>query len=752
MRPRLPFLGLALAAVAGVFLADKCALPAPALIGTFALAALLSIATRKTWLCLLCACAAFATIHTLGFKQDPRREIERTLTAGPRPATLRGVVWSDPQPLPFFSFRQTGTFRLKTADRSLVLTTWAGPLPRYGDRVTITGQLSALDRARNSGQPDFSGQLHRSGIFAQIDTKFPQDCRIEAHDAGNPLIALSLRTSHWMQDQLKLDLEDSPDISTLIASMVLGLRGDTPDEMKDMFRTTGTLHLFAVSGLNIAMLAVITAYLLRPLGLGRRFVAAATIPILLSYALVTGLSASCVRAAIMGSLILLGLLFERPAIVFNSLAAAAVLILAWDTNQLFTPGFQFSFVLVFVIVWLANKISRRFEPLGHPDPFLPQPLWNWRQRSVAFGTKLLAAALGVTLASWLGSLLFMAGYFHIVSPSAILANLIAVPIAFCVLALGIATVLAATIAKPVAILFSNANWLCAKALLGSVKMFALLPGGHVYVELPQPQPSPACEITVLDVGEGGAIHLRSDRTDWLIDGGPARRYEGLTLPYLRSRGINRLDAMLLTHGDSQHVGSASALLADLTPRLVLDSAVKDRSSTRRNFHAELAAQRRGKTFARRGDEFALGRARVSVLFPPPGWQHNLADDKTLVLRVECEGWRVLMMSDAGFTTERWLIENEPDLRADVLVKSHHERDLSGTDEFLAHVQPVAAITSALGYGERPEQLDSWSASATARGIAVFRQDRCGAVTIAIRGSAIELRGFVNGQTFRSRAR
>jgi len=748
MRPRLPVPGLALAATAGVVLADRLALPLPVLLGVSGASALVCAVRPRAVLCLLCACAAFAALHTLRWKQRAEREGACT----PQLATRSGIVWSDPQQLAGNPLRQTGAFRLRTAAGALLLATWVGPLPVYGDRVTLSGQLRAIDERRNPGELDFATQLRRSGVFAQIEAASPQDCRIDGHDAGNPFVALSLRTSRWIAGQLRLDLDDSPEIATLITSMVLGLRGETPAEMKDMFRTTGTLHLFAVSGLNIAMLAIIAGCGLRPLGLGRRFVAAVTIPILVFYAFVTGLSASCVRAAIMGSLVLLGIILDRPTVIYNSLAAAAVLILAWDTNQLFVPGFQFSFVLVFAIVALADRISRRLEPLGHPDRFLPKPLWTFRQRALAAGAKLLAGAIGVTLASWFGSLTFMAGDFHIVSPAAILANLIAVPIAFCVLALGVATLLTAPIVKPVAILFNNANWLCAKALLWTVKTFALLPGGHVYVELPKAERPPACEITVLDVGAGAAIHLRSGRADWLIDGGTQFRADSITLPYLRSRGVNRLDALLLTHGDTLHIGAAAALAGDVRPRMILDSAVKDRSSTRRKLHADLAAQGRGFAFARRGDEFALGSGRLRVLFPPPGWQRDLADDKALVLLLECEGRRVLFTSDAGFSTEQWLLENEPALRADVLVKGQHHGGDSGAPDLLQRVQPGAIVASALDYGARPEQLDRWCADCKRRGIAVFRQDECGAVMVAIRDGAIEMRGFVNGQSFRSRAR
>jgi beta-lactamase superfamily II metal-dependent hydrolase len=110
------------------------------------------------------------------------------------------------------------------------------------------------------------------------------------------------------------------------------------------------------------------------------------------------------------------------------------------------------------------------------------------------------------------------------------------------------------------------------------------------------------------------------------------------------------------------------------------------------------------------------------------------------------------MSDSGFTTEQWLLENEPDLRSDIVIKGQHAKDLSGTLDFLARVQPQAVICTALGYGESPAKLDPWRHEVEQRGVAVFRQDHCGAVQIEIRDHAFELRGFVNGQTFRSRAR
>lgn len=752
MRPRLPFVGIACAAIGGVVLADWVSFPVWPLVGLWAVLLLATLVRAATGYCLGFVLVSFATVHTVGFRQAPERVMERRLKEGSCVVDVAGVVASEPQKLPYFSGKQTGSFQLAVEElragderwetAASLQVVWAGALPVYGDRVRLHGTLSGLEEPRNPGQFDFADHQRRSGIFARCEAQYPQDCRIEGHGAGNPLVVLASQASHWMQAQLSLDLEDAPELATLISSMVLGLQGDTPPELKDVFRTTGTLHLFAVSGFNIAMLAVIAGFVLKPLGLGKRFVAATTIPVLVFYALVTGLSASCVRAAIMGSLVLLALLVERRGLVYNHLAAAAVLILAWDPNQFFVPGFQFSFVLVLVIVALADRISKRLEPLGRPDPFLPEALWTWGQRWQAKLAGVLAASVGVTLAAWAGSLLFTAGYFHLFSLAAIAANLVAIPLAFLVLTLGVATVLAALVAKPMAVVFSNANWGCAKLLYLTMKVFAMIPGGHVYVQEPGLHRAPACEITSLDVGSGAVVHLRSGGSDWLIDEGPAWRYANVTLPYLRSRGVNSLEAMVLTHGDALHLGAATNVFEDFHPRLVLDSPMKDRSSTRRRFHEVLYGQAFGKSFVRRGDELPLGAGRVRVLFPPDGWQRSSADDKALVLMVSAGGRRVLLMSDSGLVTERWLLDHEPDLKADVVIKGLHAKDYSGTWDFLDAVKPTAVVVQTTGREKLIEDLDEWTQRTEGQGIRVFRQDRCGAVTVRVDRGGVEVRGFL----------
>ena len=411
-------------------------------------------------------------------------------------------------------------------------------------------------------------------------------------------------------------------------------------------------------------------------------------------------------------------------------------------------------MLVLTIVLFARRIERWFAPWGYPDPFLPRALWSRAQGMRASAWQFVAGTLGVTLSAWVGSLAFTAGYFHLFSPAAIFANLIAVPIAFLILALGVATLLIVPVWKSGAALLNNANWLTAKALLAVIKAFALIPGGHVYVEMPRLESAPVSEFTVLDLRDGGAIHLRSGGRDWAVDCGSTFEYARTVLPYLRSRGVNRLDGLVLTHGDTHHIGGALIALDDFHPRWVVDSAVLDRSPTRGALHRELAGRRLGKTICVRGDLLRLSpQATFRVLFPPPGWKRSIADDKAFVLQLESAGARVLFMSDSGFNTEQWLLENEPDLRTDLLVKGQHAHDFSGTMEFLDRVQPQAVICGQREPTDGPEPLDEWESHATARGIRVFRQDRTGAVRVELRaGGAFEVRAFLGDQILRSRAR
>jgi competence protein ComEC len=136
-------------------------------------------------------------------------------------------------------------------------------------------------------------------------------------------------------------------------------------------------------------------------------------------------------------------------------------------------------------------------------------------------------------------------------------------------------------------------------------------------------------------------------------------------------------------------------------------------------------------------------ARIRVLYPPTDSTARVADDKTLVLRLECAGCRVLFMSGGGAFTEQWLLANEPDLRCDILVKSPHSNE---TLDFINAAQPKAIICSSSNYAAG--RIDeAWAADVVGRGIQLFREDETGAVNIKLDAGKYTVSAFIGGQTF-----
>lgn len=738
-RPRKPLVGLAMSALVGIAVADFVRLPIAILFFAGLAAALAALVFPRRWLGWIAALLTFALLHTTRHVENPARIFGSGLER-PRPTSVEGVVWSEPTVFDSGRGPSGGTFWLKV-DRidpiapvagQLCLARWEGAAPAYGDRVRMRGSVEPIDAPKNPGQFDIGRWLARRGVHFAVVANSGRECEIVGHDQGEMLRHFAIRARVWIKERLDFGLPPDPATSSLISSMLLGMRGETPPDLKELFQKTGTLHLFAVSGLNIGMLAVIALYVLKPFGIGRRSGVFVIVPFLITYGVVVGMSASCARATFVGVFFFLASLWEREAVPLNSMAGAALAILAVDTNELFNPGFQLSFALVLVIVGFSKRIQTPMERWAQPDEFLPRRLWSWKHRAGMTVAATVAGTLAVGIASWLGSMPFMWGYFHLLSPIALIANIVAVPLAFLILGFGIMSIATGVIsASAICTIVNHANWQCAQWLVGWVGWTAQFSSGHHYVEWPEMNRDRICEVVALDAGEGAAIHVRAGDLDWLIDSAHRRDYPRFVLPYLRSRGVDRLDGLFLTHGDTAHVGGAMELIEDLHPRWIGDCAGLDRSGTHRVFHAELVKRSIGRRFFQRGDVVPLGEGvSARVLYPPADHSpQNVADDKALVLRVEANGFRILLTSDIGFSAENWLLKHEADLCADILIKGWADRDFSGTPDFISAIRPQAVVFSAPRFGT--SETGEWAERLKRRGITMISQAEHGAARIAV---------------------
>jgi competence protein ComEC len=762
--PRQPFVGLALMAAVGIIGAEFVPVGPTALISAavvLGICILVAVWWPRLALTYLIVAAGFFLLHKFATTNSAGQQLAAQLGERPRVVTAVGCVISEPKIAP--SGFATFLLKLKSIElegknestHAVWQVRWKGA-PQFGDELQLFGTAEPIAPPRNPGEFDMRAYLARHDIRRMLFVRYAEDGTLIGHGGGNPVLRAAQASRTWMQNALCRGLEDAPEAKSFISGIVLGIRHETPEDIEEPFQQTGTIHLFAVAGLHVGIVAALLWVLAAIARLPRKRAAAFIIPSLFFYAAVTGLHIPALRAAVMASILVGSYFFERRVFLPNSVAAAAFFILCWNTNELFSTGFQLSFAVVGVIVLFADPFFRHFQRTAAPDPFLPQSLVRGPRRWMHSSYEWLCGGASVSLAAWIGSLPLILWYFHLVTPISLLANLVVVPIAFFVLAVALLSLMTTPLLPWVALVFNNANWTLATLVIGIVHLFAQIPGGHFYVGEPD-WGGRSAKMTVLDLGAGAAVHVRVNGHDWLIDCGSERSYDRVVRQYLHWAGVNRLTGLVLTHGDSQHIGGVAQLLGDFPRVRVIDNPAPDRSLIHRRLSRIVSGlEGRGRKSAElaAGDNFDLSRDTIAhVLFPPRGFAGATADDQALVTRLSiAQGTSVLFMSDNGAETERALLSNGSDLQSDILVKGQHHSGLSGSAPFLDAVRPRLIIATSKEFPEHERISEQWAEQLRLRGIKLFRQDETGAVELNFSNREWSARAHLTGEVFRSVSR
>jgi competence protein ComEC len=757
--PCQPFVGLSLMAATGIIIAGVFPVSGATLrLLTIALATCIVIVAWRPMLLATYGIVGigFFLLHNLETSNTEGQQLADKLGGRPRVITAIGAVITEPKIAP--SGFATFLLKLKLIEfegqaqstRAVWQVRWKGT-PEFGDELKLFGIAEVIPPPRNPGEFDMRAYLARHEVRRMLFVRYPEDGGLIRHGGGNQILRLAQKSRAWMQNALCRGLENAPEVQNFLSGIVLGLRHQTPEDIEEPFQQTGTLHLFAVAGLHVGIVAALLWMLAMVARLSRKWAATLIIPLLLFYAAVTGLHVSSVRAAVMSSILLGGLLFERKVFVLNSLAAAAFFLLCWNTKELFSTGFQLSFAVVGAIILFADPFAGFLQRWTAPDPFLPRSLLRGARRWMHAGFEWLCRGTGVSLAAWVGSLPLVLWYFYIVTPISLVANLIVVPIAFFILAIALLSLLSTAFLPALGVIFNNANWLLVQLVMSIVQFLAYVPGGHFYVAHPHWPEKLIAKVTILDVGAGAAVHLQTGSANWLFDCGNHRTYQRVVREYLHWAGVNRISGVLLTHGDANHLGGATQLLEDFPRIRLVDNPAADHSTIHRRLQ---------RLFQERGikldnlvapDGFQLSRDLTAhILFPPANFSAPIADDQVYVVHLlVAPRARILFMSDSGIKTERALLANRFNLQSDIIIKGQHHSGESGSDAFLDAVQPRLIIATSRDFPGHERISDTWAENLQKRGIKLFRQDETGAVILRFRQDSWEAQSYFTGETFRS---
>jgi len=665
--------------------------------------------------------------------------------------------------------------------------------PRLGDRVRAMGFLVPFQKPANPGGFDSKRYLERQGYRAFLSTDHQEAIRVVQPAADRVRWVLGA-----IRDSAVNRLERLPSAEgrAVVSAIMLG-RKDLLDDyepgaegvVEQDFIASGAAHFLAVSGLHVGMVGWLVLLLARLAGADRRLTALLVAVVVLQYALMTELQPSVVRAAVFIWILCLGWAVGRRRLFFNALAAATLIVLALRPGDLFTASFQLSFGIMLGLVWLSGPIENAVLRRDKDAEALSEPAGSL----IRFYRRVLRSTMSLSLAAAAVSIPLKAYGFHMVawlSPAA--TPILFIPVGallangFILVAFGWAPpLLTDLLAVLVDLLARLIGWI--------VCMFAHVPGGHFYVadfgwawllivygllaawiwrkrlgvsrrRLAMAALAAAAvflwttgrrapdhvRATFLAVGGGNAnlVELPNGR-NFLYDAGSSLSYtragEGTTAPALWSRGIERVDAVFISHPHFDHYKDILPLVDRFGIRRVFvpPTFVRKRMEADDDVLKRLADRGVRVEFFSAGDRLAgMGETTVRALWPRGrASQTRKTNDGSLVLEIEERGRlrrmlrRLLLTGDIEEPAIAALLAAEPNLKADVMLWPHHGSDPDAVGR-LAQRAGAQALVVSCGPVRAKEGDPPWVAEQDVR---CCRTGRDGAVTVTLEanGPAVE---------------
>jgi competence protein ComEC len=594
--------------------------------------------------------------------------------------------------------------------------------------------------------------------------------------------------------------------AAITTAILIGDRGAIDDEVEERLRRAGTFHVIAISGGNIAILTGVLLWTMTALGARPRLGAVAAMIALGAYAAVVVRGASVDRAVLVALVYLAARVADIRAHPVALLASSASALLIWNPLLVFDVGFALTFGATAGLVLVTPPLLASWRQSMTPR------MGTGTARAVENAFALLVA----TAAAETAVLPIAASAFGRVTFAGFVLNFAAIPLMSIVQIAGLAVawldawvplaaavagvaahwgvqglvesariadampVLVRTVPPPSLGLLAvhvsalvvavvpgaprSARWTASCVVLGA--LVAMSAGwwparsSAFAAVLPEPRALNApLRVTLLDVGQGDAVVVRYPRGRvMVIDTGGLAASPAFDIgrrvvsPAMHALGVRRLDWLVLTHGDPDHIGGALAVIDDWRPREIWEGVPVSRHAPTERLWARAASLGIAWRRAQSADELTIDGVRLRVWHPsPPDWERQrVRNDDSIVIELRYGGVSVVLPGDIGALVEREIADRWAPAALTVLKAAHHGSAGSSDLAWLRALRPAAVVYSA-GAGNRfGHPAPAAIGRAQSVGADLFRTDEDGAVQVATDGDRVEI-GTMTGRVWKRRA-
>ena len=768
-----PMLPLCIAFIAGIIIADSPGitfwfLTCLAVLCSAGLLASFRFSTKvKTYLIFLCAASLFfglGAARTIYIRQQPPVHISHYL-GNDRPrelATLRGIVrsqilvnqskggfssipWLNSQCSFYLSVSEVKTSSGWQKARGNVRVQIAEPGRhlRPGNTVQIYCWLSRFSPPANPGQFDLQKHMHRRGVFVAASVPIAEGVEIIDSDSSL-LFRLRSLFYHFAADNLLDETVTDPDVQSLTSALLLGQRSNLDPAIVAAFQKTNLAHFISLSGMHVGILAGSLWILLRTSQIPKRPRAVLCITLLVIYALIVPPRAATMRAVFLSCFFFASTLLHRRTSPINTLALSAVVLLFARPYDLFSAGWQLSFlsvlgILVFYRPVQYHLMNRFFYPL----------ILLFKDRFMAIQHFLydIIELLAVGISAWIVIAPMLLYYFGRINPLSPLWTVLVLPAVLVILYAGFAKIVLApllpTLASLLGLILNMAAHLLEKAVVllskTDILQFASHRPGVLFICLLYlllavafflPYRYVRCrklllslllvcflfpfisrkaervnettiKMTCLSVGHGQAIIVSGPSGQhFLFDAGSITNQDiarKTIAPFLQHRSIFDLDAIYLSHGDLDHINAVPDIAAAVPVKHIFANSALLENAKQPSLEQQLSTrlEELGLRFEPIGDG-TYDRLTINSLWPPPDIASDNSiteNDRSEILLLNYAGRKILLCGDVEKPAQNQFLQMYPALKVDVMVLPHHGSTTNLNAVFIEQLDPEILIAS-----------------------------------------------------------